>query len=254
MSLLSSPGRKYKGWQTFMNLPNFLFLDLDDTILDYSAPGERSWGTICASFAPRLDNVSAEQLLAAIKQSGGWFWSDPERHRKWRLDLRTARHMVLARALSQLQIDDQKIGDEIADAFTTLREELVQPFPSSVKTLRELHARGIRMGLITNGSPEFQRVKVRRFELEQYFDFILIEGEFGVGKPDPRVFKHGLEQFCVSPTQVWMVGDDLEFDMRPAQGLGMGTVWVNHADESLPTDGSIQPTRTICSLAELLEG
>jgi len=95
-------------------------------------------------------------------------------------------------------------------------------------------------------------VKVRRFELEQYFDFILIEGEFGVGKPDLRVFKHGLEQFCASPTQVWMVGDDLEFDMRPAQKLGLGTVWVNHANERLPADGSIQPTHEICSLAELI--
>ncbi|HMB23148.1 MAG: HAD family hydrolase [Chloroflexota bacterium] len=235
-----------------MNLPAFLFLDLDDTILDYSAPGERAWESICASFAPRLD-LSPEQLLRVIKQNGSWFWSDPERHRKWRLDLRGARHLILARVLNQLQIDRPGIGDEIADSFTTLREEMVQPFPGSVETLRTLHERGIHMGLITNGNPEFQRVKVCRFELEQYFDFILIEGEFGVGKPDPRVFRHGLKQFCVSPAQVWMVGDDLEFDMRPAQGLGMGTVWVNHADESLPADGSIQPTHEIRSLAELLE-
>lgn len=236
-----------------MNLPAFLFLDLDDTILDYSAPGERAWESICASFAPRLD-LNPEQLLNTIKQNGNWFWSDPERHRKWRLDLRGARHLILARALNQLQIDNSSIGDKIADSFTTLREEMVQPFPDSVETLRTLHKRGIHMGLITNGNPEFQRVKIRRFALEQYFDFILIEGEFGVGKPDPRVFKHGLEQFCVSPGQVWMVGDDLEFDMRPAQGLGMGTVWVNHADESLPADGSIQPTHEIRSLPELLEG
>src|SRR5512138_591382 len=235
-----------------MNLPAFLFLDLDDTILDYSAPGERAWESICASFAPRLD-LSPEQLLRVIKQNGSWFWSDPARLRQWRLDLRGARHLILARVLNQLQIDNPHIGDEIADAFTTLREEMVQPFPGSVETLRTLHKRGIHMGLITNGNPEFQRVKVCRFELEQYFDFILIEGEFGVGKPDPRVFRHGLKQFCVSPAQVWMVGDDLEFDMRPAQGLGMGTVWVNHADESLPADGSIQPTHEIRSLAELLE-
>jgi putative hydrolase of the HAD superfamily len=109
------------------------------------------------------------------------------------------------------------------------------------------------MGLITNGNAEFQRPKIRRFELDQYFDFILIESEFGVGKPDPRVFKHGLERWGVSPAQVWMIGDDLEFDMRPAQALGMDTVWVNHANESLPDDGSITPRRTIYSLAELIE-
>jgi putative hydrolase of the HAD superfamily len=200
-----------------------------------------------------LDSISPEQLLAAIKESGHWFWSDPERHRTWRLDLKGGRRLVLARAFDHLQIDNPKISEEIADSFTILREEMIQPFSGSVETLRKLHNRGIHMGLITNGNSEFQRAKIRRFELEQYFDFILIESEFGVGKPDPRVFKYGLEQFGASPEEVWMVGDDLEFDMRPAQELGMGTVWVNHANESLLADGSIKPTRIICSLAELIE-
>jgi putative hydrolase of the HAD superfamily len=231
-------------------LPDFLFIDLDDTILDYTASGERCWQNICASFAPRLDNISPDQLRAAIQKSGNWFWADPERHRTWRLNLQGGRRLVLARAFSQLQIDNPKISEEIADSFTTLREKMIQPFPGSVETLQKLQS--IHMGLITNGNTEFQRAKIRRFELEQYFDFILIEGEFGVGKPDKRVFKHGLEKFNVPPEQVWMIGDDLEFDMRPAQALGMGTVWVNHANESLPADGSIQPTHTICSLAELL--
>ncbi|HET9914498.1 MAG TPA: HAD family hydrolase [Anaerolineales bacterium] len=235
------------------SLPYFLFLDLDDTILDYMAPGERCWENLCASFAPRLDNISPDQLLTAIKQTGKWFWSDPERHRTWRLDLRTARRLVLAQAFSQLQVNDLKTSKELADSFTTLREEMVQPFPGSVETLKILQDRDIRMGLITNGNAEFQRAKIRRFALEQYFNFILVESEFGVGKPDPRVFKHGLERFGVSPTQVWMIGDDLEYDIRPAQQLGMGTVWVNHADESLPADGSIKPTHTIYSLADLIE-
>ncbi len=234
------------------SLPDFLFLDLDDTILDYEATGERCWENVCASFAPKLNNISPEQLRAAIKQSGHWFWSDPERFRTGRLDLKSARRQVVAGAFEQLKIDDRLISEELADSFTTLREEMIQPFPGALETLRRLQHQGIHMGLITNGRSEFQRAKICRFELEQYFDFILIEGEFGVGKPDLRVFEHALEQFCISPAQAWMIGDDLEFDMRPAQQLGLGTVWVNHANESLPADGSIQPGHVICSLAELI--
>ncbi len=233
------------------SLPGFLFLDLDDTILDYSAPGERCWEQLCASFAPRLA-LSPGQLRTAIQQSSQWYWSDPERFRTGRLDLKAARRQVVAGAFKQLQINDFKMSEQLADSFTTLREEMIQPFPGALETLQVLHERGIQMGLITNGRSEFQRAKICRFQLEQYFDFILIEGEFGVGKPDPRVFEHGLECFGVSPSQVWMVGDDPEFDMRPAQALGLDTVWVNHANESLPADGSIQPTRIIYSLEELL--
>lgn len=234
-------------------LPDFLFFDLDDTILDFTAPGKKCWENLCSSFASRLDPIRSDQLLAAINQSAAWYWSDPERHRTGRLDLKRARRLVLARAFSQLQVDNLKVSEELANSFTTLRAELVQPFPGSVETLRKLQGQGTRMGLITNGNAEFQRPKIRRFALEQYFDFILIESEFGMGKPDPRVFRYGLERFGVSPAQVWMIGDDLEFDMRPAQELGMDTVWVNHAKESLPVDGSIKPTRMIYSLAELIE-
>jgi putative hydrolase of the HAD superfamily len=118
--------------------------------------------------------------LAAIKQSSKWFWSNPERHRTWRLDLRKARRLVLANAFSQLQVDQPGISDELADSFTTLREEMVQLFPGAVETLQRLQDQDIRMGLITNGNAEFQRPKIRRFALESYFDFILIESEFGV--------------------------------------------------------------------------
>lgn len=235
------------------SLPNFLFLDLDDTILNFTAPGKKCWENLCNSFAPRLAPVPSDQLLAAINQSAARFWSDPERHRTGRLDLKSARRLVVAGAFRQLQIEDRELGEELADAFTILREEMVQPFPGSMETLRALQDRGIRMGLITNGRAEFQHAKLRRFGLARYFDFLLIESEFGVGKPDPRVFKHGLERFGISPAQVWMIGDDLEFDIRPAQELGIDTVWVNHARIDLPANRSIVPARMIYSLAELIE-
>jgi putative hydrolase of the HAD superfamily len=244
----------HQGRLSFMKpLPDFLLLDLDDTIINYTASGDQCWENLCASFASKLNNISSDQLLAAINQSRTWFWSDPERHHMGRFDLKSARRMVVANAFHQLQIDHCEVSEELADSFTTLREELVQPFPGSVETLRRLHDRGIRMALITNGKAEFQRNKIHRFGLKQYFDFILIESEFGVGKPDPRVFQYALEQFCASPAQVWMIGDDLEFDICPAQALGMDTVWVNPTNTSLPTDRTVVPTQTVSSLAELVE-
>src|SRR5512142_938914 len=145
------------------SLPDFLFLDLDDTLLEYEASGERCWKNVCASFAPRLNNISPEQLRAAIKQSGNWFWSDPERLRTGRLDLKSARRQVVAGAFEQLKIDDRLISEELADSFTTLREEMIQPFPGALETLQALQDQGIHMGLITNGRSEFQRAKICRF-------------------------------------------------------------------------------------------
>ena len=53
-----------------------------------------------------------------------------------------------------------------------------------------------------------QRGKIQRFGLEPCFDYILIEEEFGVGKPDERVYLHAIGQLDTHPSKSWMVGDN----------------------------------------------
>jgi len=138
-------------------------------------------------YALRL-GMSVEQLSTTHQQVSGWYWSDAERNRLGRLDLRAARRQVLKLVLARLDIDRPALGDEMADAFTLRRELLFKPFPGTIETLKELQRHGIRMGLLTNGNSEFQRSKIQRFDLARYFEVIIVEGEFGVGKPDQRVF------------------------------------------------------------------
>ena len=110
------------------------------------------------------------------------------------------------------------------------------------------------MGLLTNGNSEFQRGKIQRFDLARYFESIVIESEFGAGKPDQRVFRAALEQMDALPTQAWMIGDDLMRDIQPAQLLGMGTVWVDIENSGLPASSPIVPMLTVHAVADLVEG
>jgi putative hydrolase of the HAD superfamily len=235
------------------SLPPFLLFDLDDTLLDYSASGRRCWQELFLEYAPRF-GVDVEQLSTALQQSSNWFWSDPGRHQTGRLDLKTSRRRVLRLTLEKLGIDNQPLGNEMADAFTCRREEMIIPFPGAIETLQELQSRGLCMGLVTNGSGEFQRSKIQRFDLNRFFNVISIEGELGVGKPDHSVFLSALEQLGALPTQVWMVGDDLMRDIHPAQELGLGTVWVDFEGLGLPVGGQVMPMRVVRSIADLMQG
>ena len=232
-------------------LPPFLLFDLDDTLLDYSASGRRCWQQLFLEYAPRF-GVAIDQLSTTHQQTSSWYWSDPERHRTGRLDLKTARRQVLRLTLEELGIEAQVLGDEMADAFTLRREEMFAPFPGVIKALKKFNRRAIRMGLVTNGNGEFQRKKIWRFDLARYFEAILIEGEFGVGKPDPSIFLSALDQLGALPAQAWMVGDDLARDIRPAVELGMGTVWVDFENGGLPAGSPIVPMQTVHSVAELM--
>ncbi len=109
------------------------------------------------------------------------------------------------------------------------------------------------MGLITNGNGEFQRNKIRRFDLTRFFEAVIIEGEFGAGKPDRRVFLAAMESLGAAPAQAWMVGDDLGRDIQPAQELGLGTVWVDFENAGLPAGCPISPMLIVRSITELLQ-
>ncbi len=66
-----------------------------------------------------------------------------------------------------------------------------------------------------------QRSKINRFGLADLFDLILIEGEVGFGKPDPRVYERALESLGVAAGDTWMVGDNLEWDVAEPQRQGI---------------------------------
>jgi putative hydrolase of the HAD superfamily len=131
-------------------------------------------------------------------------------------------------------------------------EELMgKNLPKAILLDRE---RGVRLGLITNGEAALQRRKVERFGLAPYFDCMLIEGEFGAGKPDERVYCQALQQLDASPKDTWMVGDNLEWDVGAPQRLGIFSIWLDFAGSGLPEGSLVQPDRIIQALSELVEG
>ncbi len=235
---------------TAQTLPAAILLDLDDTILAYGDP-EECWRTVCGRFMSQISVSSIDELLVAINNVREWYWGDLERHRQGRQDLPATRRKIVAEAFSRLGIDAPDVARNLADAYAQMREGRVRPVPGAIDTMQYFRDQGVRLGLVTNGGSEMQRGKLKRFGLEPYFDCILIEGEFGVGKPDERVFRHMLEQFGVVARDTWMVGDDLHRDISGAQALGLFTIWVDWRGGGLPESSPVRPDRIIRSITEL---
>ena len=163
-----------------------------------------------------------------------------------------ARRHIVTTAIQRLGLDAPEIACRLADYHTTLREEMLVPFPGALDVLQWVQEHGIRTALITNGSASAQRQKIERFALASYFECILIEGEYGIGKPDPRVYRHALEQLDVRPDQTWMIGDNLEWDVAAPQRLGIWGIWHDMAGRGLPATTTIRPDRIVKTVTELL--
>ncbi len=233
--------------------PKAILFDLDDTILEFEVHAASSWRKTCEAAAGAMPGVSANQVLEAIAKSRAGFWLDPANSRRGRLDLAWARRHVVSDALLGLGVRDNALTERIASDYTAVRDAAVKPFEGALETLRWLQGLGIRLGLMTNGAAKGQRAKVERFALTRYFETIWVEGERGAGKPDPRVFEGVLKELGVQARDGWSVGDNLEWDIAPANRLGIHSVWVDWAAAGLPKASSIQPDRTIRTVAQLKE-
>ena len=71
-------------------------------------------------------------------------------------------------------------------------------------------------------------------------DAIIVAGDVGIYKPDPRAFALLLEEMDVTAEQTLFVGDTYDADIVGAHDVGMYTAWVNRGEDD-KIDG-VQPT------------
>ena len=234
-------------------LPRAILFDLDDTILSASAHRPAAMSDVVARYAPSLSGVSDDNLLAALRDGATAFWADPARQREGRLDPHEAMRAITETALEGLGATDAAaLAANITHDYMTAQDAALKPFPGAIETLEKLRGEGVRLALITNGGAEGQRGKVVRFGLERYFGCIVIEGEFGVGKPDERVYRHALATLATEPEDAWMVGDNLEWEVATPQRLGLRGIWVDWAGIGLPEWMGVRPDRIVRSISELV--
>ncbi len=231
--------------------PQAILLDLDDTVIDYSGSVVAAWRAVCDAAASEVPGLDATAFFDAIARVRQWYWSDPERHREGRADLRAASTRIVEQSLRNLGYDLPRLAQTVANTYRDFREDAIRLFPGAIEALERMRGLGIRLALVTNGTGPAQRAKIDRFQLFQHFDHILVEGEFGCGKPDARVYRAALEALRTRPGAAWFVGDNLEWDVAAPQRLGMHAVWVDRTGSGLPAGAAIQPQRIIRSLTEL---
>jgi HAD superfamily hydrolase (TIGR01549 family) len=99
---------------------------------------------------------------------------------------------------------------------------------------------------LSNGNADLARVG-----LAHHFRAAISAREFGVGKPDPRIFLAAAAAVDLLPENLLHVGDDATLDALGALNAGMQAAWVNRADHLWPHE--VTPHVTLANLTELCE-
>ncbi|MCE3273378.1 MAG: hydrolase superfamily-like protein [Ramlibacter sp.] len=138
------------------------------------------------------------------------------------------------------------LAQEAFDVFFAERQR-VTLFDDALPALEFLASR-FPVVALSNGNADLNRIGLSRF-----FRAAIHAREFGVGKPDPRIFHAAAGAVDVQPEDVLHIGDDATLDALGALNAGMQAAWLNREDKLWPHEQEPQVTLTeLGALRELL--
>jgi FMN hydrolase / 5-amino-6-(5-phospho-D-ribitylamino)uracil phosphatase len=214
-------------------------LDLDDTLWPVLPTIERAekvlheWLVEHAPMAAAL--FSSPQALREIRDY--MKANKPElKH-----DLSAVRRESIRLALYRAG-ENPLLAEQAFEVFFAERQR-VTLFDDARPALEFLAAR-FPLVSVSNGNADLQRIG-----LGEFFRASICAREFGVGKPDPRIFHAAAGALEVPVEDMLHVGDDTTLDMLGALNAGMQAAWVNRTEALWPHE--LEPHLTLASLSEL---
>ncbi|MFC1648573.1 HAD family hydrolase [Nanoarchaeota archaeon] len=118
---------------------------------------------------------------------------------------------------------DVKPEPELLDKLVGMwnkNDMLCKPFPEMDLVLEELKEKGFKIGLLSNTPNSIKRV-LEKFDMERYFDAIILSCDCGVLKTNPKMFEIALKDMGLKKDDVVHVGDAMETDVKGAESAGI---------------------------------
>lgn len=140
-------------------------------------------------------------------------------------------------------------SEKLNSAFLSAMAEICAPLDGAVNLLENLKGKA-KLGIITNGFTELQRIRLERTCLKHHFEFIVISEEVGIAKPHAGIFEYALSLMGdPKRDRVLMVGDNPDSDILGGMNVGFHTCWLNADNRETPD--YIAPHYHVRSLRDL---
>ena len=218
----------------------FLFLDLDDTILDFHK-AER----IAISKTIRDFGVEpTEEVLQRYHVINKWHWEQLEKGTM-------TREEVLENRFGALFCELGVAADKTACARSYEKNlSICHYFLPGAEEAVETLSKKYRLFLASNGTASVQKGRMTSANLYRFFETVFVSQEIGHNKPSRAYFDACFARIPgFDPQKAIMVGDSLTSDIRGGIQAGIATCWVNPTHAPHPED--ICPDYEIESLDQL---
>lgn len=152
-------------------------------------------------------------------------------------------------AFDRYQVSDAGLKKNLMEAYLHL-----DCYPEVPGTLAALNRRGLRLAILSNGSPAMLEAAVRHSGIGEYIACCLSVEKVGIYKPDPKVYRLALDELQVAAEEIVFMSSNA-WDAAGAAAFGLRVAWVNRfgqARERLPGRPDVE-IATLEGLKDLLE-
>lgn len=216
----------------------FLFLDLDDTILDF----HKAERIAIAKTIRQFGVEPTDEVLARYHHINKQHWEMLERGELTREKVLVNRFSVLFSTLEKT-VDAQACA-KIYEKNLSIGHYFLPGAQEAVAALSKTY----RLFLASNGTASVQAGRMTSANLYPFFEKVFVSQEVGFDKPHKEYFARCFAQIPdFDPARAMIVGDSLTSDIQGGINAGIRTCWVNPAHKV----GHIKPDFEIESLSQL---
>lgn len=217
----------------------FLFLDLDDTILDFHKAERIALAKTIREFGVE----PTEEIMNLYHEINDWHWKQLELGKMTRAEVLVKRFDALF----------EKLGQRVeAAACTELYAKnlaIGHYFLPGAEEAVEALSKKYRLFLASNGTASVQKGRMTSANLYRFFEKAFVSQEIGHNKPSKEYFDACFARIPgFDPEKAMIVGDSLTSDIKGGINAGIKTVWVNPGHK---VSGDIKPDHEIEALSQL---
>ncbi|MCM3618823.1 pyrophosphatase PpaX [Sutcliffiella horikoshii] len=153
-----------------------------------------------------------------------------------------------------VKMDESRV-DEMVTHYRgfnmTNHDRLVKEFDGVYETVKILHEKGLKLGIVTTKMRQTVVMGLKLTGLDQFFDVVVCLDDVTNAKPDPEPVQLALRQLGASPEEAIMVGDNYH-DILAGKNAGTKTAAVSWTIKGVEYLQSFEPDYMLTHMEDIL--
>ncbi len=210
-----------------------IFIDIDDTLLDYIPCCRAAFETALEEL--RIKNYelkipqSEDDLFQLFFEISGRLFSEAKHGLH---TIAEVMELYPKEFIATIGYPEEAV-DPFKHAFRTAWGTTHTLVPGARELLETLRAKGYRLFAASNSFGHLQRSRLEHAGILDFFEDTYISMDIGYDKPDIRFYQESLHRCGLQPNEVLMIGDSMTTDILGAQAAGMDALFFDRSKDDL---------------------